>query len=80
MARIVSESGQVRSDQRGAELLRCSRGPDEDLRTGATGPRWRRAVLRAYSDSTITRARAAEMLHGALADEDFPAPTDEPAP
>lgn len=69
-----------RTPQLGDFLAVVGAEPDEDLSTGATGPRWRRAVLRAHADSTITRARAGEMLHGALADEDFPTPTDEPAP
>ncbi|MCP3800368.1 XRE family transcriptional regulator [Allokutzneria sp. A3M-2-11 16] len=40
--------------------------PDEDLKLGATGPAWKRAVLRAYERSLITGNRALELLHGAV--------------
>ncbi|GAA3992288.1 XRE family transcriptional regulator [Allokutzneria multivorans] len=40
--------------------------PEEDLKIGATGPAWKRAVLQAYERSLITGNRALELLHGAL--------------
>jgi Zn-dependent peptidase ImmA (M78 family)/DNA-binding XRE family transcriptional regulator len=70
---------QSRTPQRGDFLAVVGSSPEEDLEIGTTGPRWRQAVLRAYSAAMITRPRAVEMLHGALTEDEFP-PMAEPEP
>jgi sensor domain CHASE-containing protein len=48
--------------------------PAHDLRTGDTGPQWRRAVLVAWRRGLITAARTVDLLGGALAADDLPNP------
>ncbi|WP_086820130.1 ImmA/IrrE family metallo-endopeptidase [Allokutzneria sp. NRRL B-24872] len=53
--------------------------PEADLKNGATGPYWKRAVLQAYERSLISGNRALELLHGAVTSKkDLPfVPEDE---
>lgn len=46
--------------------------PMPDLEVGTTGPRWRRAVLSAWSQGTITATRTVELLYGAVSEQDLP--------
>lgn len=69
----------ARTPQLGDFLRVLGAGPAEDLAINETGPRWRQAVIRAYTDARITDSRAVEMLHGALTESDLPA-LPEPAP
>lgn len=46
--------------------------PQPDLEPGATGPRWRRAVLMAYGAGDMTAARTVELLHGLVTEADLP--------
>ena len=66
----------LRSDVpvRGDFLRVLGHEPPEDLVVGTTGSGWRRAVLECQRDGLITAARAVELLHGALREEDFPDP------
>jgi transcriptional regulator with XRE-family HTH domain len=54
--------------------------PAKDLAVGTTGGGWRRAVLAYYHDGLISGARAVELLHGALSEQDLPARSDETPP
>jgi transcriptional regulator with XRE-family HTH domain len=54
--------------------------PPEDLAVGTTGAGWRRAVLDCHADGRITAARAVELLHGALGEDDLPDTPGEPPP
>lgn len=63
---------QARTPQRGDFVALLGTAPVEDLSVGSTGARWRQAVLRAYRDGMITKPRAVEMLHGALAEDELP--------
>ncbi len=47
--------------------------PIEDLQFGTTGSRWSQAVIEAYRRGLITSARAVELLHGALDQDELPA-------
>ncbi|WP_199521491.1 helix-turn-helix domain-containing protein [Jiangella anatolica] len=70
----------AQTPQRGDFLAIFGTEPVEDLRTGETGAAWRRAVLAAYQDGTVTPARAIELLHGALEETDLPDREDDAAP
>ncbi len=76
------QAGKLRSEtpQRGDFLAICGAEPAEDLRAGETGPAWRRAVMAAYHDGTVTPARAIELLHGALDESDLPDRRDDALP
>jgi transcriptional regulator with XRE-family HTH domain len=45
--------------------------PPPDLPVGATGPDYRRAVLRAFDAGRMTPARASELLYGAVPEDDL---------
>lgn len=47
--------------------------PIEDLQVGTTGSRWSQAVIEAYRRAVVTSARAVELLHGALDQDELPA-------
>ncbi|AYY14979.1 ImmA/IrrE family metallo-endopeptidase [Actinobacteria bacterium YIM 96077] len=68
------EARTLRADtpQRGDLLAVCGYEPVEDLLPSQTGPAWRRAVLAAYRDATITPARTIELLHSAIDEQDLP--------
>lgn len=46
--------------------------PLPDLGVGETGPAWRRAVLAAFGAGDISGARAVELLHGLVTEDDLP--------
>ena len=65
---------------RGEFIALLGTEPAEDVRAGSTGPVWRRAVMRAYSDGRLTRARTTELLAGGIAESDLPDVGREPLP
>lgn len=69
----------ARTPQRGDFMAICGEAPIEDLQLDAVGPRWKKAVLAAYRQSRITQARAVELLHNALTEDELPS-VDEPQP
>ena len=69
----------ARTPQRGDFMAICGDAPTEDLHIGDVGPRWKKSVLASYRASRITRARAVELLHGALTVDELPT-VDEPQP
>lgn len=69
----------VRTPQRGDFIAVLGAAPTEDMQLGSTGPGWKSAVVKAYVDAKIARARAIEMLHGALTEDELPS-VSEPAP
>lgn len=54
--------------------------PTPDVLPKEMGPTWRRAVMRAYTDGRITRARTAELLLDEVRDSDLPDLGLEPPP
>ncbi|MFF1821075.1 helix-turn-helix domain-containing protein [Kribbella sp. NPDC058245] len=79
IAKAETQALYARTPQRGDFMAIYGDVPLEDLSVGAVGPRWKKAVLAAYRSSRITKARAVELLHGALTEEELPT-VDEPRP
>lgn len=71
----------LRSDRpvRGDFLATVGAEPMPDLQTGTTGSRWRQAVVQGYRRGVITAARAVELLHGVLSEDELPAVADPAA-
>lgn len=61
-----------RTPHRGEFLEVLGHEPAEDLPVGDTSALWRQAALGAWRSGEITAARAVELLHGAVTEEDLP--------
>ncbi|MQA16505.1 MAG: ImmA/IrrE family metallo-endopeptidase [Pseudonocardiaceae bacterium] len=76
-AELLSDDSahQLRADRpvKGDFLAVVGSEPMEDLQVGTTGRHWRQAVAEAYHRGVITAARAVELLHGALDQDELPA-------
>ncbi|WP_405061372.1 XRE family transcriptional regulator [Kribbella sp. NBC_01505] len=79
IAKGETQAMYARTPQRGDFMAIYGEVPLEDLPVGDVGPRWKKAVLAAYRQARITKARAVELLHGALTEEELPT-VDEPRP
>jgi Zn-dependent peptidase ImmA (M78 family)/transcriptional regulator with XRE-family HTH domain len=78
-AELLSDDSahQLRADRpvKGDFLAVLGSEPMEDLQVRTTGSRWRQAAVEAYRRGVITAARAVELLHGALEQDELPAVT-----
>ncbi|MDQ1294777.1 MAG: hypothetical protein QG608_2662 [Actinomycetota bacterium] len=68
------EARRLRPDRprRGEFLEVVGTVPEEDLPAGQTSGIWRRSVITAWRTGTITAARAVELVHGAITENDLP--------
>jgi transcriptional regulator with XRE-family HTH domain len=79
----TAEARRQRADrpQLGEFFAAQGHGPVPDLEEGATGVRWRRAALSAWSQGSIAAARAVELMYNAIGEDDLPTRTlEDPSP